>query len=211
MSVRIVKIDFSSIIEDHWERSYAGACRIFRHYGVLEPSFKDYVQEISLVHNYCDYYKSYGINKPKNKIYERYEKWYLKYKTDIEVLSDVPEAFQSIGRAGIELKIISQAKYGFATALVESVHINDFLTGMEFHVKNKCDVFKETLTCRNISPKQCVMVGGTVQDVVYAKDVGMIAIAVLHNNISKELFENAQADYISTSWLDIAKYIIGLE
>lgn len=208
MRIRIVEFDFSSIIEEHWKRSYAGACKIFRHYNILEPTFKEYVLGISQVLNYSEYYQGYGIYKEKKKLRERYERGYIGSNVNIKIFEDVLDAFQMISREYVELKIVSQSKNGFASSLIEATGIGEFLTGKYFHVKDKRECLAETLFYRNLEPRACVMVCGTVPDIVSAKEVGVVTVAMLHEGVPRDLYENVEADYIASNWIDIAKYII---
>ncbi len=146
---------------------------------------------------YREYFEEYGMYD--NEVYKGIERLLQKLRDEEKIMivaTSKPEKF-----ARMILEHFSLAEY-----------FEDICGAtMDGSRSKKEDVIRYALTKNGISDAaQAVMIGDRMYDIVGAKQVGLISIGVLYGYGSRNEIEEAQADYIVGTTMELYDTIMGL-
>ena len=208
-SIKVLKVDFNGTIIDDWHSAYIASCAVLEYYGYNIPTFDEYVRELALSGDYYAYYARRGKIGTRDEVYKIFIKAYAEHSAGIQVFAGVHEAFKSIVESGIEIHLVTAAREDFAGRLVDKTGINKYLTKKFFHVLDKANAINNTLTSQRLRVHECAMIGDLPSDVRSAKKAGILGIAWLNPDVPLDVFKDVHnMDYVTSCWLDFAKYII---
>ena len=205
--VKIMVVDFSSLVSNHWRCAHVGTSEVLKHFEIKPPSFKVYIKEVANI-EYMAYYRSIGITAKKSVLRKLYQKGYLLGKPKID--RKVCDALEQIAMMYVAIELVTSAKENFASSLIEVLHISDYLSSSFFHVKDKSNFYRDTLMYRHLETTGCVMVGGVVATVQSGTTAKIISIGMLSNNIPQGFFQDLDANLIASSWDEIPGYLLKL-
>ncbi len=94
---------------------------------------------------------------------------------------------------------------GYFTEVIANSHLDSALKG-----RNKKDKLKDYMDINNLSAKEVLIVGDTVEEVEIGKELRVKTIAITHGNCSTARLKAAKSDYLINSLKEVKNIIHSL-
>lgn len=131
---------------------------------------------------------------------------------DVKVYPDVYEVLPALKKKGLKLCVASATSIPLLIITLEYFNIIDYFDAMVAgeevsRSKPEPDLYLEALRRVNVSPRESVIVGDTIFDVIPAKTIKATSVLIKRVNPHNTILSDVKPDYIITSLNELLNII----
>lgn len=205
MEYRGVVFDWDGTLLDSIPRAYEAVCRICDECNVPRPNREYYNARFRAP--YIPFFRGLGVTFSESEIWKLYGSY--ADHVNAHFFSDAKATLKRLAEMGIPVGIASGQRDEVIRARVAEISNGSIPEFIAADLGDKAPALLRFCTLHKCRPKEVLMIGDFVADVVDAKSIGMTSVGLTRGVVSASIFWEAGADYVIDHLDGLTPILIG--